>query len=76
MFVVLSAVSDEPTRQLFRADLCKLWDSVVVFVEILKISDGQHVVVKRACVFIIFGCAAVYKAISFQRHLLCQQATL
>lgn len=50
--------------------------SVVVFVKILKISDGQHAVEKRACVFIIFECAAVYKAISFQRHFPCQQATL
>lgn len=54
LFVVLSAVSDEPTRRLFRADLCKRWDSVVVFVKILKISDGQHAVEKRAFVFIIF----------------------
>lgn len=52
--MVLSAVSDEPTRRLFGAELCKRWDSVVVFVKILKISDGQHAVEKRAIVFIIF----------------------
>lgn len=75
--MVLSAVSDKPTRRLFRADLCKCWDSVSFsFVEILEINDGQHAVERHACALNIFGCAAIYKAISFQRHLPCQPATL
>lgn len=78
MFVVLSAVSDAPTHQLFRADLCKRWDSVIVFVEILKISDGLHA--KCACVFIVFGRATISKARVSRQHCeiltIAQQGTL
>lgn len=31
LLLVLSVVSDEPTRRLFRADFRKRWDSVAVF---------------------------------------------